>query len=119
VPLRASDLPGKITGSQASSYNSHLMNYNSHKMIKDRSVDILRESGIAESIIDEDINRDLENLDDHQSSIGMSGSISFAPGKPTDSGSGGKSLGLGKKFLQLKAAETVKAKKRYSEQNTD
>jgi hypothetical protein len=89
--MRSNNLPG-ATG-QLSKFSS---------VNKDRSVDALRTSGVDS--IDEDLNRDFDEL---ESSIGMSGSLKKK---------GKEQIGLGRKFLQMKAAETVKAKKRYSEQ---
>jgi hypothetical protein len=89
VPLKSKNLPGSLPVNKYSSIN------------KDRSVDALRNVG-ADSI-DEDLNRDFDEL---ESSIGLSGSLKKQTKEP---------MGLGRKFLQIKAAETVKAKKRYTE----
>jgi len=74
----------------------------------DRSVDVIRNSQAVESIEDNYSNDDFDQ-DQIEASVGVSGSL-----KKTEKA---QPLGIGKKFLQLKAAETAnKAKKRYSEE---
>ena len=97
LPLRPQDLPGNISRSREAGQSKFTS-------VKDRSIDALRNSGL-DSAIDEDINRDLDNL---ESSIGISGSLG-----PNNKGQ----FGINKNYLALKALETQKTKKRYSELN--
>lgn len=63
LPLRPQDLPGNISRSREAGAK--------FTSVKDKSTDALRNSGL-DSGIDEDINRDLADL---ESSIGVSGSL--------------------------------------------